>query len=122
MSHRITEQTTDHSSDANGTIISYQANRLLVGSVPIDMMSTKPGLIAISKAPRRNRFAAMPVKLVHAGEQMSPIPQQIIVVEEGAQWADAVAGTRRGTERPDIQRRKLSLDQELGRASWKLTS
>ena len=47
----------------------------------IDISSTKPGLIADSRAPRKKRLVAMPAKDLHAGVVMRTQPHATTVAE-----------------------------------------
>jgi hypothetical protein len=44
----------------------------------MDMRRTNPGFTVASSAPRRNLFAAIPAKEVHAGVVIKMIPHAIV--------------------------------------------
>lgn len=43
----------------------------------MDMIRTNPGLTIASTTPRKNRFVAMPAKLLHPGVVINIAPQTI---------------------------------------------
>jgi hypothetical protein len=49
--------------------------------ITIDIKSTNPGFVALSNAPRKNRFAAMPAKFLHAAVIINTQPHATIVDE-----------------------------------------
>lgn len=125
MSDGVAQETTKDAGNAVEAVVCYETERLFVllvvhglhwsvilsclppltvywtepfweGEIERTMMSTNPGLTTASTTPRRNRFAAMPAKFVHAGVVIMRIPQMIAVVPmnlpTGRRWSRYPAG------------------------------
>jgi hypothetical protein len=86
----VTDQAAEHGGDAVGAVVGSRRRGCSADVYHMLIIKTKPGFMLDSRRPRRNRFAAVPAKEVHAGVVMRIIPQPLVGQVEGTRCIEGV--------------------------------